>query len=123
MSASLFPGKFELCTDKIESIALPNLAPPQRIDDCVEIHLLHSEPCDLQLSNHQNVHLLARLYQCVFCKKPLLFRFSSRCRNFGPSGSEKKYSPFWLPLSLDVPNLNLEKCLCVLALLCLRDYQ
>ena len=35
--------------------------------------------------------LEARQYQCAFCNEPLLFWFSSRCRNFGPSGSEFKY--------------------------------
>ena len=39
----------------------------------LEIHILilHLELCDPQVVNHQNVPLWARLYQSVFCKKPL----------------------------------------------------
>ena len=40
---------FVFCTDKIESVELPNLGPLQRFDDCVEMHILHLELCDLLL--------------------------------------------------------------------------
>ena len=60
--------------------------------DCIHCvaksHILHWELRDPLLSNHPNVPLWARLYRCVFCKKPLKFCFSSRYRKFGPSGSE-----------------------------------
>ena len=35
------------------STVLPSLVPPQRIDDCVEIHNLRWELCDPQVLNHQ----------------------------------------------------------------------
>ena len=34
-----------------------SLVPRQRIDDCVEIHILHSELCDRLLSRHRSVPL------------------------------------------------------------------
>ena len=82
VGSSGFPEKFLFCTGWIETTEWPNLVPQQRIDDSVVIHILHWELCDLRLLNHQNSPLWARLYQYVFCKKPLWFSTSSRCHNF-----------------------------------------
>ena len=87
-------------TGMIASTELPSLVPIQSIDNCVEIHILHEELCDLLSSNDQNCPLLARLYQCVFCKGSMLFWFSSRCRNFGPWVSWYKYCACPIPLFL-----------------------
>ena len=62
----VFPERFLFYMGMIVSIVMPNLVPLQRIDDCVEIHILHLQLCDPLLSNHQNCPLWARLYQCVF---------------------------------------------------------
>ena len=37
----VFPEKFSFYIGKIVSTEQPSLAPPQRIDDCVEIHIIH----------------------------------------------------------------------------------
>ena len=71
VGSSGFPEKFSFCMGSIVATELPSLVPPRQIDDCVEIHILHKELCDLLLSNQQNFPLLARLSQCVFCKEIL----------------------------------------------------
>ena len=109
VSSFPFPEKFLFCTDKIEFIELPSLVPLLRIDDCFEIHILHWELCDLLLSSHRFFPLWAGLYHCVFCKKPSQFWFSSRCRNFGPSGSEHNYCASPITLVLAALNLIHEK--------------
>ena len=40
-SFSGFLVKFLFCTGRIVTTELPSLVPPQRIDDYVEIHILH----------------------------------------------------------------------------------
>ena len=54
---------------------------------------------------HQNVLLWARLYQHVFCKKPLSFSSSSRYHNLGPSESAYIHCayPNLVPLLLAAP--------------------
>ena len=42
----------------------------------------------LQLLNHKKIPVWARLYGCVFCKKPSLFSSSNRNHNSGLSGNE-----------------------------------
>ena len=39
--SSGFPEKFLFCTSMIVSTVFPSLVPPQRIDDCFEIHNFH----------------------------------------------------------------------------------
>ena len=73
----------------IESIEWQDLVPRQRTCDCLWSHLPHRGLCDPTLSSHQTFLRELELRQCVFCKRPLLFWFSSRRRNFGLSGSEK----------------------------------
>ena len=51
-SSSVFPEKFLLYMGLIESIE-PNPVPQQHIDNCFEIRILHWEPCDPLLFNHQ----------------------------------------------------------------------
>ena len=46
IGSSGFPVKFLFYMGRIVSIVLPGLVPPQRIDDCFEIHILHLELCD-----------------------------------------------------------------------------
>ena len=79
--------------------------------------------CDQPLSSHQTFRHEVELRQCLFCKEPLLFWFSSIRRNFGLSGSEYKYctSLISLPLSLDVVDLIPENCVRMQAILCLSD--
>ena len=55
----------------IASTVLPSLVPLKRIDDCVEIHILHKELCDLLLLNHQNFPNEVRVRQCAYCMDPL----------------------------------------------------
>ena len=69
LGSSGSPGKFLFCMGRIVTTALPNLVPPRHIDDCCEIHFLHWEFCDPQLSSHQNCPLWARLFQHVFCSR------------------------------------------------------
>ena len=86
VSSSWSPGKFLFCTGRTVTTGLPSLVPPRRIDDWCVIHFLHWELCDPQSLNHQNFPLWARLYQHVFCKKPLLlfvFKQISQFRSFG----------------------------------------
>ena len=66
-----FPEKCLFYMSMIVSIEWLSLVALRRVDDCVEIHILHWECCVPQLSNHSNVRLLALLYRCVFCKEPL----------------------------------------------------
>ena len=77
---------------------------------CV-IHFLHWELCDPQLLNHQNFLFWARLYQHVFCKKPLFCSSSSRYRSLGLSGSECRHCayPSQVPLLLATPMVIHEK--------------
>ena len=59
-------------TDTSGSIGWPSPAPRLHVDDCFEIHNLHSEPCDLLLSSHQNCLREVRLRHCVFCTGALV---------------------------------------------------
>ena len=85
LGSSGSPGKFLFFKGRIVTTALPNLVAPRHTDDCYEIHFLHWEFCDPQLSSHQNFPLWARLYQHVFWKKPY-FLSSSGYRNVGSFG-------------------------------------
>ena len=101
----------------------PDLAPRQRTGDCLWIHTPHWGP-EAPLSSHQTFLHEVELRQCVFCKKPWLFWFSSRRRNFGLSESEFKQcaTSILLPLLQHVPSLIPEKCVRVWTTLCLPDY-
>ena len=116
--------KILFCTDQIEFIESQDLEQRQRAGDCFWIHIPHGELCDPPLSSHQTFQHEVKLRQCVFCKKPLLFWFSSSRRNFGLSGNDWKYcaSSISLPFLLDVPNLSPEKCVRVHVLLWPLDY-
>ena len=77
---------------------------------------------DFVIHRYQVIELLCtrlELRQCVFCKEPLLFWFSSRRRNCGLSESENKYydSLILSPLLQDVPSLFSENCVQVQATL------
>ena len=75
------------CTDKTESIEWQDLVPRQLVGDCL-FHIPHQ---GLQPSpSHQTFLHEVELRQCVFCKEPLSFWFSSRRRNSGLLGSEYK---------------------------------
>ena len=67
------PGKFLFYTGRTVTTGSLSLVPPRRIGDCSAIHFLHSEFCDLQLSNLPKSPLWAQLYQHAFCKKPSFF--------------------------------------------------
>ena len=90
--AFFFPShvKILFCTDKTESIEWQEFALRQRTGDCLWIHIPHRGRCDPPLSSHQTFLREVELRQCVFCKEPLSFWFSSRRRNLGLSGSEYK---------------------------------
>ena len=115
--------KTSFYTDKIESVEWQDLVLRERTGDCLLIHIPHEGLCDQALSSHQTFLHEVELRQCVFCKEPLLFWFSSIRRNFGLSGSEYKYctSLISLPLSLDVVDLIPENCVRMQAILCLSD--
>ena len=51
--------------------------------------IVHRGLRDPPFSSHQTFLREVELRQCVFCKRPLLFWFSSIRRNFGLSGSDK----------------------------------
>ena len=110
-SSFMFPEKFSFCTDTTGSIGWPSPAPRLHIDDYCVIHFLHWELCDPQLLNHQNFLFWARLYQHVFCKKPLFCSSSSRYRSLGLSGSECRHCayPSQVPLLLATPMVIHEK--------------
>ena len=77
---NFFPSHVRIlfCTDKIESI------------EWQDLHSPHWELCDPPLSSHGTSLHEVKLRQCVFCKEPLIFWFSSRRRNCGLSESENK---------------------------------
>ena len=89
------------CTERIESTEWQDLVPRQRTGDCLLIHIPRWGLCDPPLSGHQTFLHEVKLRQCVFCKRLLVFWFSSRRRNFGLLGSECKYctSLILIPLS------------------------
>ena len=99
---NFFPSHVRIlfCTDKIESI------------EWQDPHIPHWGLCDPPLSSHGTSLHEVELRQCVFCKEPLLFWFSSRRRNCGLSESENKYcdSLILSPLLQDVPSLFSENC-------------
>ena len=107
------------CFARIRLDPLGGLSPAPRlhIDDCVEIHTLHWELCDLLWSNHQNFLHEVRLCQCVFCTGPLWFWSSGRSRNFGLSGSEYKHcvhpNPHVSQALKVIREKNLRESLCV----------
>ena len=85
---------------RVVTTLLPNPLPPRHVDDCYAIHFFHWAFCNLQLSSHHHFSFWARLYQHVFCKKPLLFLSSSRNRNLGPSGSACGHYAYANPVPL-----------------------
>ena len=73
LQASLgFLWSFVFCTDTPGSIEWVDPAPRLHINDCYEIHNCRLGPCDLLLSNHQNLRLEVRLRHCVFCMGALV---------------------------------------------------
>ena len=105
------PENFVFYMRSIVSTELPNLVPPQRIDDCYAIHFIHWELLWSAVIKSQNVPLWARLYQYVFCKRTLLFSSSRTYRNVDPSESAFRYCayPSSVPLLLALPLVNHEK--------------
>ena len=85
------------------SIELSNFLPRQRIDYFNANFVLCC------YSNHHKFLLEVRLRQCVFCKEPWSSWSSSRCRSFGPSGSEYEYCVCPIPLFLGALKLVHEK--------------
>ena len=60
--------------------------------------ILHHDSVPVMVSRFTS--LIEDFVQCVFCKKPLLFWFSSRHRNVGLSESEYKYCASFIVLPL-----------------------
>ena len=116
-----FPSlvRFLFYSDRIDSIEWQDPAPRQRAGDCLWIHIPRWGLCDPPLSSHQTVLLEVVLRQCVLCKDPLLFSFSSRLRNFGLSESEYTYcgSVILLPHVQEMTSLFSENCVRVQAIL------
>ena len=111
--------RFLFYSDRIDSIEWQDPAPRQRAGDCLWIHIPRWGLCDPPLSSHQTVLLEVVLRQCVLCKDPLLFSFSSRLRNFGLSESECPYcgSVILLPHVQEMTSLFSENCVRVQAIL------
>ena len=83
---TLFRLLRSFCFARIGLNEWQDLVPRLRVGDCFEIHLPRWRLSDLLLSNHQNCQLWARLYQCVFCKEPLVIlvlKLTSQRRSFG----------------------------------------
>ena len=83
--------KSSFYTDKTESIKWQDLVLRQHSGDCLLIYIPHRGLCDQPLLSHQTFLLEVELRQCVFCKEPLSFWFSSRLRNSVLLGIEYKY--------------------------------
>ena len=81
-------GSFCFARKRMDPLGGP---PRLHIDDCFEIHNLHWELCDPQLSNHQNFLHDVRIHHCVFCTGLLKFYSSDWSRNFGLQGNEYKH--------------------------------
>ena len=75
-SFSGFLVKFCFCTETPRSIEWLDPAPRLRVDDCFEIRICRSGPCDLLLSSHRNLQLEVR-------PSPLRLLHGGPC-NFGP---------------------------------------
>ena len=66
VSSIPFPEKFFFfCTGRFVTTVLPSVVPLPRVDDCVEIHILHWELCDPLSPESPTISLWARLRQCV----------------------------------------------------------
>ena len=65
---------------------LRGFVPRLSTGDCSVIHLPRGGLCDQPLSSHRASLHEEKLRQCVFCKEPLSFWFSSRRRNSRPLG-------------------------------------